>query len=499
MSHRTRSRVLASLGSVALAAGLLTVSAAPANAGFTLKPRTYTATIAPATAVSLQPTDYKVIVKNTSTRLSGLDNFELAIPAGFSVSAGSVTAPRGGWSESVSGGRVVAKTSNPVRYALRMGESMTVGFTATNNTACAASTATWVQKADGILIDPWVASSPDPTVQMTRVADRFVVTSVTDENSPALDHQVVQGAGFTTTGQFRCGAAAAPAGVDSTLTLSKQSAGSPNAGGTVGGTVSTTVDAGDTSAVISGTTYSAVENGVGIGVAWSAGAGDSFAIDVLGAAATVTGTPGTGIPTSALTVPGASADLGNGANGPVSIVVNACSDQAGAPCSNGTQVELTGDFKNGNVPLYNYLDPAAINWLCPTSQSGCEHPDSEGSNKKYTYNYDCTGNSCKGNGSLFGEREVEEDFAAFPVYVSIRGASGTYGPFQQAPRCVDLPTSNYQSNRSALLHVTGKMLSSTAQTTGFCVDVNAITRANNSFGGDLTIPVLFVEDLKLRP
>ncbi len=499
MSHRTVSRFTALAGSVALAAGALTFTATPANAGFTPKPRTYSATMSPLTATPQQPTDYSVVVTNTSTRLSGLDNFELVIPNGFSVNAGAVTAPRGGWSESVSGGKVVAKTSQPVRYALRMGESMTVRFTATDNTACDGTPATWVQKADGIVIDPWVAGNADPTVQMTPVANRFVVTSVTDESTPALDHQVVQGAGFTTTGQFRCGGAVAPVGVDSTVTLSKQSAGSPDKGGAVGGTVTASVEAGDTTAMISGTTYSAVENGVGIGASWSAGTGDSFKIDVLGAAASVVGTPGTGIPTSALTVPGASADLGNGANGPVSIVVNACDEQESAPCSNGTQVELTGNFKSGGAPLYNYLDPAAINWLCPSGQAGCEHPDSEGSTKKYTYNYDCTGTSCKGYGTLFGEREVEEDFAAFPVYVSIRGDDGTYGPFEQAPRCVDLPTSNYQSDRYYLLHVTGKMLSSTAQDTGFCVDVNAITRAGNSFAGDLTIPVLFVEDLKLRP
>ena len=37
------------------------------------------------------------------------------------------------------------------------------------------------------------------------------------------------------------------------------------------------------------------------------------------------------------------------------------------------------------------------------------------------------------------------------------------------------------------------------QAAGFCVDVNAITRTNNLFTGDLNIPVLFVEDFRLRP
>jgi hypothetical protein len=37
-----------------------------------------------------------------------------------------------------------------------------------------------------------------------------------------------------------------------------------------------------------------------------------------------------------------------------------------------------------------------------------------------------------------------------------------------------------------------------AQALGFCVDVNAITRAGNRFSGDLVRPVLFVEDPKMR-
>ena len=100
---------------------------------------------------------------------------------------------------------------------------------------------------------------------------------------------------------------------------------------------------------------------------------DSFSLNVLGAAETVNGVPGTPIdPAADLTVTGASADLGNGANGPVSIVVDACgTDSPGTPCSDGTQVELTGNFKDaaGNA-LYGFgispkpLAPAKINWLC---------------------------------------------------------------------------------------------------------------------------------------
>ena len=64
---------------------------------------------------------------------------------------------------------------------------------------------------------------------------------------------------------------------------------------------------------------------------------------MLGAAATVIGDPGLGIPEEDLTLSGeAFADLGNGANGPVSIVVNACNPEEPF-CSDGTQVELTGE------------------------------------------------------------------------------------------------------------------------------------------------------------
>ena len=45
----------------------------------------------------------------------------------------------------------------------------------------------------------------------------------------------------------------------------------------------------------------------------------------------------------------------------------------------------------------------------------------------------------------------------------------------------------------------GRILTSQAQAAGFCIDVNAITRAGNSFTGALSMPLLFVEDPRLRP
>ena len=45
----------------------------------------------------------------------------------------------------------------------------------------------------------------------------------------------------------------------------------------------------------------------------------------------------------------------------------------------------------------------------------------------------------------------------------------------------------------------GQIVDPVARSLGFCVDVNAIARAGNSFTGDLSLPVLFVEDPRLRP
>jgi hypothetical protein len=478
------------------------VAATPANA-LVPKPRTYTAVLSPTSAPSGAPAGFTVVVTNTSTVLSALDRFVLVVPTGFSVTTGSVVSPRGGWNESVAAGLLTASTSTPVRTGLRQGESMTVRFTATDSVPCDTRTVTWVQKADGLVIDPFVAQSPDPTVAMTPVADNVAVTDVTDASNPPLHRQVRVGSPFTVQGVFRCGTTPAPTGSAGTLSLVKTSPGQPDTGGALGGTLTANVPAGSTSAIVSGATYSAVENQVGITADWSRGADDSFRLDVFDEVRTVIATPGIAIPPAQLTVSGAQADLRNGANGPVSIVVSACAtDQTVvAPCSAGTQVLLTGNFKtDASVPLYSFAAPASISWLCsastcPHGANGTVEPEPS---TNYRYNYDCPSSSCQGEGTQFGEREVEEDFHNYPVFVSIH-KGGVNTPFAPAPRCVPLPTSNYDPSRYALLHQTGQITDPTAKALGFCVDVNAITRAGNLFSGDLHIPVLFVEDLKLRP
>jgi len=231
-------------------------------------------------------------VTNTSTVLSALDRFVLAVPSGFSVTTGSVTSPRGGWTESVAAGLLTSSTSTPIRTALRKGESMTVRFTATDAVPCDTRQVTWVQKADGLLIDPFVAQSPNPTVQMTPVADNVAVADVTDGSNPPLHRQVQVGAPFTVSGVFRCGTTPAPTGSASTLSLVKTSPGQPDSGGALGGTLTATVPAGSTSAVVSGATYNAVEGQVGITADWSGPADDSFRLDVFDEVHTANGNAG---------------------------------------------------------------------------------------------------------------------------------------------------------------------------------------------------------------
>jgi hypothetical protein len=494
-------RVVSAVAAFALLGLTPVVAATPASAHVPT-PRTYTAVLSPTSAASGAPTAYAVVVKNTSTVLSALDRFVLVVPVGFSVTTGSVTSPRGGWTESLAAGVLTAKTSTPVRSGLRKGESMTVNFTATDTVPCDTRNVTWLQKADGIVIDPFVPQSPDPTVQMMPVADNVQVTDVTDGSNPPLHRQVQVGAPFTVQGVFRCGATPAPTGSASTLSLVKTTPGQPDTGGALGGSLTANVPAGSTSATLSGATYGAVENQVGITADWSGGADESFQLDVFDEVKTVNGTPFIAIPPSQLTVSGAQADLGNGANGPVSIVASACAgDQTdAAPCSAGTQIELTGNFKtDASVPLYSFAAPARISWLC--SASTCPHGPNgtveAESTTNYLYNYECIGSACVGEGTQFGEREVEEDFHNYPVFVSIH-QNGVDTPFAPAPRCVRLP-SNSDPDRYALLHQTGQITDPIAQALGFCVDVNAITRTGNVFSGDLRIPVLFVEDLKMRP
>jgi hypothetical protein len=197
---------------------------------------------------------------------------------------------------------------------------------------------------------------------------------------------------------------------------------------------------------------------------------------------------------TSLSAGGASANLTNGASGSVTLTVGACT--TGGTCPSGVELDLTANFKGTDgTPLYSFGAPAKTSWTCGT---GCAHEDDRGQTN-YLWNYNCQKSTCSGNGTLFGEREVEEDFNSFPLYVSLT-VNGVDQPYTLAPRCVALPTkSSTTAQRAALLTETGQIATAAAQSAGFCVDVNAITRDGNTFSGALTLPLLFVEDLKMRP
>ena len=161
------------------------------------------------------------------------------------------------------------------------------------------------------------------------------------------------------------------------------------------------------------------------------------------------------------------AQLPNGSNGDVTFTEVPCDALAGDPACD-TEVNLAGSFKDAEgQPLYSNDDPAGIDWTCPAEE-------------------------CPATAPVYGSfaQDQELDFQSYRIEVSLL-VDGEYTPFVDAERCnplVDNPADV----------VTGRITDPAAQAAGFCVDVYAIGRADNSFTGDLTIPVLFVEDPKLR-
>jgi hypothetical protein len=155
-------------------------------------------------------------------------------------------------------------------------------------------------------------------------------------------------------------------------------------------------------------------------------------------------------------------------------------------CRTGTEVELAGDFGgplSGKPELYSPDNPARVTLiclasLCPHASPGSEEPENEPEGKPYSYN--------RFDPYAGDEREMVEDYNWYPVYVQLKGAAD-FGELP-APPCV--PADD--------LYTTGKVTSELALSTGYCVDVNAITRAGDSFSGDLSQPVLFIEDPRMR-
>jgi hypothetical protein len=188
------------------------------------------------------------------------------------------------------------------------------------------------------------------------------------------------------------------------------------------------------------------------------------------------GTPGVALTNLTAPIGTSSANLPNGAIGNVYFGQTTCAT-TDPTCPRGTEVDLTGNFGT----LYSDSAPGSVVVACGGQ---CPHPDRDDFSKPYDYNYLCTHGSCREGSDPFGEREINEDFNAYPVYVELKGSTS----FVQAPRCV----------AESDLTTTGKIVAPAAVAAGFCVDVNAITRVGDCFTGDLLRPVLFVEDPKMR-
>jgi hypothetical protein len=173
----------------------------------------------------------------------------------------------------------------------------------------------------------------------------------------------------------------------------------------------------------------------------------------------------------------ASAALSAGGYGEISLTTVLCA-KTDPTCHSGLQANLTGVFSNPSNPaahLYALAHPAVVRWTCAASR--CPHRDFEGTNPSYRL--------VRGD-----EAEQTEDFAAYPMQVSLR-VPGGYRPFAQAPSCRPLTDPKQ-------FGLTGAITNPAAIRAGFCVDVYAITRVGGVTTGALSLPVLFVEDPKLR-
>ena len=173
----------------------------------------------------------------------------------------------------------------------------------------------------------------------------------------------------------------------------------------------------------------------------------------------------------------ASAALSAGGYGEISLTTVLCATND-PTCHSGLQANLTGVFSNPSYPathLYGLLHPAVVRWTCAASR--CPHRDFEGTNPSYQL--------VRGD-----EAEQSEDFAAYPMQVSLH-VPGGYRPFAQAPSCRPLTDPKQ-------FGLTGAITNLAAINAGFCVDVYAITRVGGVTTGALSLPVLFVEDPKLR-
>jgi len=190
------------------------------------------------------------------------------------------------------------------------------------------------------------------------------------------------------------------------------------------------------------------------------------------------------------------AELSGGGTGDATLAMLSCAGVSVCP-EGGTRFDLGGSFKDENgQPLYGFGTtpgerlPAVLRATC----AGRDCPSTVVGSGKHGSDSACAGKECVTRAGDFAGRSLERDFLDYPVYVSMLLPDGSYAPYAKAGRCVPLPTSRIDPQRNALLARTGAIVDRAAQVAGFCVDVNAISRAGKSWTGKLRIPVLFVED-----
>jgi hypothetical protein len=296
----------------------------------------------------------------------------------------------------------------------------------------------------------------------------LALTSITDTSqTPALPTPAANApfaVGFTAYDAF--GNIATTAGVP--VTLSTLNA----AGGTLDPSTPTGTTGADGTGVISAT-YSVAQTGLQLQVSSPGLTPGTGTTDVAFAGDSANGTPG--VPEE-LAAGDASADLPNGSFGPVFLTTAPCFEQS---CGQGVEITLDGTFTSDSTHLYSNEAPANLSWTC--SVQVCPHTDANPPSESSRFAYP----------PVYDAPQQIQDFNDFPVQVSLK-VNGVYQPFSTATPCRDL-------DDESQVGLTGAIVTETAQADGFCVDVFAITRTNNDFNGDLTIPVLFVEDPKMRP
>ena len=161
--------------------------------------------------------------------------------------------------------------------------------------------------------------------------------------------------------------------------------------------------------------------------------------------------------------------LPNGSNGDVSFTEVPCEALAGDPelRHRGRTWRATSRALTSK-PLYSIDDPAAVDWTCPADE--------------------CLRDRRPVYGSFDQDQEV--DFENYRIQVSLL-VNGEYTEFADAEPCnpiVERPAQASSPGRSPT--TTPRRRASASTSTRSAVPT--------AFGGDLTIPVLFVEDPKLR-